>query len=183
MIDNDSRTKVMEAITASLKSFCRLELPFDVYIDLALNSVDIDDAIEEARAGNKDARERMRHLASCYLSSDDFGPMPAALRQYAAWELERLNKGIPDPIRPAGGRPPRAYRNKLIIAHWIYKAIKRQGMSQSGACSAYLEHVSENDLSVGPLEKLCKKLLPDIDALYQKVSEIRATVVPIRVAR
>jgi hypothetical protein len=184
MNKDNSRAKVMEAIVASLTNICRIELPDCDYIDFALSSVGIEEAVLEADAGDQIAKTRMRHLAACYLRSNAFGPIPAALRQFAARELERLSKGTPDPNRPNGGRPPRAYREKLVIAHWIYKAIKQQGVSQNVACSDLAEHIGKDSSadirSPEALRRIFCEVLPDIKALYEEVPKIKATVIPIR---
>lgn len=184
---DNSRAKDIEAILASLRSFCRIELPDSDYIDLAINSVGLEDSIQAADTGNQTAKMRMRHLAACYLNDDfKFGPIPDALKAFAAKELERLSKGIPDSNRPDGGRPPRAYREKLWIAHWIYKAIRIQGMSQNGACSALSEHISNRRCAElrtpepETLRKVYVEVLPDIDALYEEVQKIKAATIPIR---
>jgi hypothetical protein len=173
----------MEAIIASLKNLCRIKLSDSEYVDLAINSIGIENLIEQAEAGDKDAEKRVRHLAACCLNSDDFVP----LREYAERVFERLNKGLPDPNRPGGGRPLRTYRDKLRIAHWIYKAIKQRGVSQNRACAAYVEHKSSNEIgpeAISPeaVRKIYREVLPDIEKLYEEVPKIKATVVPIRCA-
>ena len=70
MSNDNSRSKVMEAIRASLKSFCRMELPDSSYIDLALDSIGIEDSIRQADAGDQFAKMKMRHMAACYLNND-----------------------------------------------------------------------------------------------------------------
>lgn len=209
----NSQKKVMAAIIASLENLCRIKLPDSAYIDFAINSISIQDLIKQADAGDKDAEERMRHLAFCYLSSDTFGPIPAALRAYAARELKKLSKGTPDSNRPAGGSPPHTYREKLWIAHWIH--IAKQSMSQNLACAAFVAfinkkccedeallsldgvtqnraceafiqrsrekcHEGEDALSPEQARKIYVEAKLDIEALYEEVRKIKATVVPIR---
>jgi len=191
MKNDDSRSTDRKTISASLKNLCRIELPHCDYIDIALNSVDIEESIMEADTGVQFAKMRMRHMAACYLSSDKFGPIPPSLRKFAARELEKLSKGSPDPIKPNGGRPPRTYRKKLVIAHWIYKTLKQQGMSQNAACAALAEFLSKNNgtpnksyggeaISPEALRKIYREVLPDIEELYEEVRKTRATTVPIR---
>lgn len=48
--EDNSQPEVMKAIIASLGSFCRMELPDSAYIDLAINSVDVEDSIDQAEA-------------------------------------------------------------------------------------------------------------------------------------
>lgn len=187
MSKDDSRAKVTEAITASLKNFCRTGLPDSVCIDLAIDSIGIEDSIRQADAGDQFAKMKMRLMAACYLSNDGsyhFGPMPNELRLFAGRELEKLSKGTPDSIKPDGGRPPRNYRTKLWLAHWIYKAIKQQGMSQNCACSALVELISKGssaeDKSPEALRKIYREVLPDIEKLYAEMPKIKATVVPLR---
>jgi len=176
---------VKDAINASLRSFCRTGLPDGDCIDLAIDSLDIEEKIIQADAGDQFAKMTMRHMAACYLSSDSFGPIPAALRQFAARELEKLSRGTPGPNRPNGGRPPRTYRKKLVIAHWIHKTMKL-GTSQNKACAALVECISkESDstpeaISPEALRKIYREMLPDIEALYKEVLKIKATMIPIR---
>lgn len=182
MSNDNSRPKVMAAMIASLKNLCRIELPDSAYVDLAIGSVGIENLIEQAEAGDKDAERRVKHLAAFCLSNDDFAP----LRAYAERVSERSNKGLPDPNRPQGGRPPRAYREKLWIAHWIHKAMHQERMSQNKACSAFVEFTSkecregEDTLSPEQVRKVYVAVKPDIAALYEQVRKIKAAVVPIR---
>ena len=191
MSNDNSRSKVMEAIRASLKSFCRMELPDSSYIDLALDSIGIEDSIRQADAGDQFDKMKMRHMAACYLNNDGsyhFGPMPTELRLFAGRELEKLSKGTPDSNKPDGGRPPRRYREKLRIAHWIYKEIKQQGKSQNSACNDFVEFISKgnskgNDaLSPEQARKIYVEEKPDIETLYEEIPKIKATVIKLRCA-
>jgi hypothetical protein len=200
----------MAAIIASLKNLCRVELSDSVLIDHAINSIGLEELIEQAEAGDKDAEKRVRSLAAFCLTSDEFAP----LRGYAERVFEELNKGLPDPNRPDGGSPPSTYREKLWIAHWVHKE-KKRGKSQSQACSAFVEFIStkcresEESLSLDGVtqNRACEALMqrshekcrkgkeplspeqvrkiyvgvkPDIEALYEEMPKIKATVIPIR---
>lgn len=187
MNKDNSRPKVMEAIRESLKSFCRGGFSDSDCIDLAINSIGLADSISQADAGDQFTKMKMRHMAACYLSNDGsyhFGPMPTELRLFAGRELEKLSKGTPDSNMPDGGRPPRNYRTKLRMAHWIYKAIKQQGMSQNCACAALVELISKESSaeakSPEALRKIYREVLPDIEKLYEEIPKIKSTVIPLR---
>lgn len=146
MSERDSRDKVTEAIRASLRNLCRIELPDSTCIDWAIRSVGIPEAIEDADAGDHFAKVRMWHMASCYLESESkFGPIPSELKAFAARELKKLSacdKHV-DPKRPDGGRPLQPYREKLWIAHWLHQKIKPRGtMSQNAACEALADLIT-----------------------------------------
>jgi len=181
MSRDNSRPKVMEAIKASLKSFCRIGLQDSDCIDCAINSIGIEELIVQAEAGDKDAEKRLRTLAAFCLSDDDFEP----LRAYAERVFERLNKGLPDPHRPAGGSPPHPYRQKLWIAHWIYKA-RQAGKTQNQACSAFVEFIGktnregEDVLSTEQARRIYVDAKQDIETLYTEIQKAKAATIPMR---
>ena len=177
--DDNSKARVTEAIAQSLMGFCRTGLSDSSCIELAINSIGIEETIMEANAGNRVAQQRMRHLAACYLNRREFefGPIPPELEAFAARELEILAKHVPDPNRPDGGCPPRPYREKLWIAHWIHKS----KLTQNKACKAFAEYCKGKDaLSPKRLGSLYREMRPDIEALYETAQRIKATTVPIR---
>ena len=139
--------ETLKSIIASMKSLCRIELPDSACIDWAIGSVGIEDAIANADAGDQIAKVQMWHLASCHLDNEfNFGPIPSALKSFAARELKKLSESEKHsaPKRPDGGRPLRPYREKLGIAHWLHKRIKPRGtMSQNDACKALANHIDE----------------------------------------
>jgi hypothetical protein len=79
MSKDKSQPLVIAAIIASLKNLCRLELSDCAYIDLAIDSIGLEELIEQAEAGDKETEKRVRNLAAFCLNDDDFAP----LRDYA----------------------------------------------------------------------------------------------------
>ncbi len=179
MSKDNSRPKVMEAIKASLKSFCRTGLPDSDCIDLAIDSIGLEELIEQAEAGDKNAEMRVNHLAAYCLNDDKFAP----LRGYAGRVFEKSIKGLPDSNKPDGGRPPHPYREKLRIAHWIYQAIQA-GKTQNKACDAFAQFTDDDGkggrLSTEQVRKIYVDARQDIETLYTEIPKIKAAAIPIR---
>jgi hypothetical protein len=136
--------------------------------------------IEQAEAGDKNAEMRVNHLAAYCLNDDKFAP----LRRYAERVFEKSIKGLPDSNKPDGGRPPRPYREKLWIAHWIYQAIQA-GKTQNEACEAFAQFTDadgKGGLSTEQVRRIYvdSGAKQDIETLYMEIPKIKAAAIPIR---
>lgn len=97
-------------------------------VDAVIVATDFGRLVASANEGDRAAAKELLALASAYLGSDIFGPMPPELRQYLrnAFAAVAIGKGTSADIalnlkKEKGGAPRREHRDNLRIAQWIRK--------------------------------------------------------------
>jgi hypothetical protein len=98
-------------------------------VDTVFVATNFERLIEHAKRGDRNAAKQLLGLASAYLTSDTFGPLPPALRRYLGIALAKISLGKSADItlglkNPRGGRPSQEHCTMLRIGHLIYKAMR-----------------------------------------------------------
>jgi hypothetical protein len=116
-------------------------------VDYVIESTDFESLIKNAECGDRAAARQLLGLASAYLMSDIFGPLPRVLRRYlgkalAAASLPRGSSEIALNLKQ-GGRTRQEHRTKLRIGHVIYKAMRagRAGETLDDVTAALRMHI------------------------------------------
>lgn len=145
--------------------------------------------IECAKEGDKAAAKEVLALASAYLNTDTFGPMPVALRRYLGNALAKSSLGESADVTlnlKRNGRPREENRSKLRIAYWIYKAMQ-SGSSLEDACFDCQDFFEANIDAHGELfgytrtpdskslERIYCEMLPDLKAIFKEVLDTKST--------
>jgi hypothetical protein len=158
--------------------------------EIVIAASSIESLIEEAKRGDRAAAKNVLALASAYLKSEIYGPLPLALRQYLGNALARVSLGESANVTlnlKRGGRPRLEHRTKLIIAHRIYKEM-RKGKSLEEASFECQEFFKVNIRAHGKiygyakapdsktLEGIYSEVLPQIKAIYEEVVSVTSTL-------
>ena len=189
----------MKTPGVNLTLLCQLGKSDSEIVDVMLVATDFEDSIEHAKNGDREAARGILALASSYLVSDVFGPMPPELRRYLGHALAEASLGKSADIalnltNQQGGRPHQSHRTKLRLAHWIYKEIK-SGKSLQGASSDFSIFIADEFLARGsgnntfmgykkaPNEKTLqgtyREMLPELEKIYKKVVRTKRAALKI----
>jgi hypothetical protein len=104
--------------------------------EIVIAAPSIESLIVHAKEGDKAAAKEVLALASAYLNTDTFGPMPLELRRYLGNALAKSSLGESADVTlnlKRDGRPRQANRTKLIIALQIHQAMQN-GSTLEDAC-------------------------------------------------
>lgn len=117
-------------------------------VDAEIVATDFGRLIARANEGDRAAAKELLALASAYLGSDIFGPMPPELRRYLckAFAAVAIAKGTSADValnlkKEKGGAPRREHRDNLRIAQWIRKR-KAAGETLEQASYDLSEHIA-----------------------------------------
>jgi len=157
-------------------------------VDYVIESTDFESLIKNAECGDRAAARQLLGLASAYLMSDIFGPLPRVLRRYlgkalAAASLPRGSSEIALNLKQ-GGRTRQEHRTKLRIGHVIYKAMRagRAGETLDDVTAALRVHIKAGIKINGTfygyteapsskrLEAIYNEVLTEIKSIYDEVS-------------
>jgi hypothetical protein len=160
-------------------------------VDSVLMITNVESLIEQAKRGDRIAAKQILGMASAYLRTEMFGPLPPELGRYLAAALARASLGEPADIalnlkKQRGGRPRQEHRTKLQIGHLIYKAMK-DGNTLEAASYELGERIQAGievngnffGYTKGPdsktLEGIFNEVRSEIECAYNKVrSEIES---------
>lgn len=185
----------MKATGVNLKLLCQIEESDSECVDTILASTDLEDLIEQAKKGDREAAKEVLGLASSYLNSDVFGAMPPELRRYLGRALAEASLGKSADIalnlsRPKGGRPRHSHRTNLRLAHWLYKDMRDNKKSYEDASLDLWEYMGEGTQKYETfygytvedrpgekgLQAIYDKHLQEIEAIYEEVQKTRASL-------
>jgi hypothetical protein len=149
-------------------------------VEAMIAAPSIEKLIEAAKTGDKSAAKSLAGLASVYLKTSMYGPLPVALALYLSNALVRvaLGESADQTLNlKRSGRPRRDYRNCLIIAQRIYEDIQK-GKTLEEASFECEEFFRVNIAAHGKLygytnppdsktlEGVYNEMLPEIKAIY-----------------
>ena len=178
------------ATGVNVGEFYRLGTSIADCAEIVIGAPSIESLIDEAKKGDRAAARSVLALASSYLKTEIFGPMPVTLKQYLGNALVKASLGESADVTlnlTRGGRPRQEHRTKLLIAHWIYKEMKK-GKSLEEASFECEEFFKVNIKAHGKfygymrapdsktLEGIYSEALPEIKAIYGEVMSVTSTL-------
>jgi hypothetical protein len=174
----------------NVRELCRLGVSPGDCVDAVIAAPNIESLIEAAKSGDKAAAIEVLALASAYLNTDTFRPMPLPLRRYLGNALAKASLGESAELAlnlKRNGRTRQNRRVRLRIAHWIYKQMRAGNTLEEASldCEEFLgvnirEHGKFYGYKKAPawktLQGIYNELLPEIKAIYEEVSRDTATL-------
>ena len=148
-------------------------------VEISIAAPSIERLIEAAKSGDTAAAKSVLALASVFLKTDIYGPLPRPLALHLSTALGRASLGESSDVTlnlKHRGRPRKDYRIKLQIGHLIYEAMK-DGKSLEEASFDCEEHIRAGIEANGNcygftrppdykrLEAIYREVLPELQSL------------------
>lgn len=137
----------MKTSGVNLALLCQNGRPDSECVDCIIASTDLANLIKQAKRGDRNAARGVLALASSFLTSDAFGPMPSELRRYLGMALASISVGGKAEkelhLSGKGGRPRDNHRKNLLLAHAMYKKMRIDGKTYETASLEICDEIVE----------------------------------------